>query len=56
MATLTKLNKIPFDAIGKSAQQTLVEANTLLKRLDTEVTSCRANSSMPTLARITFCS
>src|SRR5579864_1635571 len=35
---MTKLNKIPFDAIGKSAQQTLVEANTLLKRLDTAVT------------------
>ncbi|SIT38126.1 Qaraquat-inducible protein B [Paraburkholderia ribeironis] len=35
---MTKLNKIPFDAIGKNAQQTLVEANTLLKRLDTEVT------------------
>jgi paraquat-inducible protein B len=35
---MTKLNKIPFDAIGKNAQQTLAEANTLLKRLDTEVT------------------
>jgi paraquat-inducible protein B len=35
---LAKLNKIPFESIGKNAQQTLVEANALLRQLDTEVT------------------
>jgi paraquat-inducible protein B len=34
---VAKLNKIPFEAIGKSAHQTLSEANALLTRLDTEV-------------------
>ncbi|MBB5460281.1 intermembrane transport protein PqiB [Paraburkholderia sp. Cpub6] len=34
---MTKLNKIPFDAIGKDTEQTLRAAKTLLTRLDTEV-------------------
>jgi paraquat-inducible protein B len=34
---VAKLNGVPFDAIGKNAQQTLASANVLLKRLDTEV-------------------
>jgi paraquat-inducible protein B len=34
---VTKLNGIPFDAIGKNAQQTLANANTLLRDLDTQV-------------------
>jgi paraquat-inducible protein B len=34
---LTKLNKIPFEGIGNDAQQTLIDANVLIKRLNTEV-------------------
>ncbi|RZF30522.1 MCE family protein [Paraburkholderia sp. UYCP14C] len=34
---LAKLNTIPFAAIGKNTQQTLVSAKTLLDQLDTEV-------------------
>ncbi|RKE39457.1 paraquat-inducible protein B [Paraburkholderia sp. BL23I1N1] len=34
---VAKLNKIPFETIGKNAQQTLADADTLLRRLDTEV-------------------
>lgn len=34
---VTKLNKIPFEAIGKNTQQTLASANTLLNHLDTEI-------------------
>jgi paraquat-inducible protein B len=35
---VAKLNGVPFDAIGKNAQQTLQTANAMLARLDTEVT------------------
>ncbi|NPT46946.1 MCE family protein [Paraburkholderia sp. 1N] len=34
---IAKLNKIPFEAIGTDAHQTLRDADALLKRLDTEV-------------------
>jgi paraquat-inducible protein B len=34
---MTKLNTIPFEAIGKNTQLTLQSANTLLGHLDTEV-------------------
>jgi len=34
---IAKLNKIPFEAIGNDAHQTLSDADALLKRLDTEV-------------------
>ncbi|MFM0208010.1 MlaD family protein [Paraburkholderia sediminicola] len=34
---IAKLNKIPFEAIGNDAHQTLHDADALLKRLDTEV-------------------
>jgi paraquat-inducible protein B len=34
---IAKLNKIPFEAIGNDAHQTLRDAGALLKRLDTEV-------------------
>jgi paraquat-inducible protein B len=34
---VAKLNKIPFEGIGKNAQQTLADADTLLKQLSTEV-------------------
>jgi paraquat-inducible protein B len=34
---IAKLNKIPFEAIGKDAHQTLRDADALLKRLDSEV-------------------
>ncbi|MFD1560828.1 intermembrane transport protein PqiB [Paraburkholderia silviterrae] len=34
---VAKLNKIPFEAIGKNTQQTLASANTLLNHLDTEI-------------------
>lgn len=34
---LAKLNKIPFEGIGNDAHQTLMDANVLIKRLDTEV-------------------
>ncbi|HYS64713.1 MAG TPA: MlaD family protein [Paraburkholderia sp.] len=34
---IAKLNKIPFEAIGKDAHQTLLDADALLKRLDSEV-------------------
>ncbi len=34
---IAKLNKIPFEAIGNDAHQTLRDADALLKRLDTEV-------------------
>jgi paraquat-inducible protein B len=34
---VAKLNKIPFEGIGKNAQKTLVEADLLLKQLNTEV-------------------
>jgi len=34
---MTKLNGVPFDAIGQNAQQTLLTANALLARLDKEV-------------------
>jgi len=36
-ALIAKLNKIPFEAIGNDAHQTLRDADALLKRLDTEV-------------------
>jgi len=36
-ALVDKLNKIPFEGIGKNANQTLREADTLLKQLDTQV-------------------
>ncbi|MFL9991055.1 MlaD family protein [Paraburkholderia sediminicola] len=36
-ALIAKLNKIPFEAIGNDAHQTLHDADALLKRLDTEV-------------------
>jgi paraquat-inducible protein B len=34
---LAKLNKIPFEGIGNDARQTLVDANALIKRLNTDV-------------------
>ena len=34
---LAKLNKIPVEGIGNDAQQTLADANVLIKRLNTEV-------------------
>jgi paraquat-inducible protein B len=34
---LAKLNKIPFEGIGKDVQQTLVDADTLVKTLNNEV-------------------
>ncbi|CAB3776753.1 Intermembrane transport protein PqiB [Pararobbsia alpina] len=34
---VAKLNKIPFEEIGKDAHQTLLDANKLIKQLDTEV-------------------
>lgn len=34
---VAKLNKIPFEALGNDARQTLRDASVLLKRLDTEV-------------------
>jgi paraquat-inducible protein B len=34
---VAKLNKIPFEAIGKDAQKTLADADTLLKQLNAEV-------------------
>jgi paraquat-inducible protein B len=34
---VAKLNKIPFEGIGKNTQQTLVNAKTLLNHLDTQV-------------------
>ncbi|MFL9936677.1 MlaD family protein [Paraburkholderia sp. RL18-103-BIB-C] len=34
---VAKLNKIPFEGIGKNAQKTLADADTLLKQLSTEV-------------------
>ena len=36
-ALIDRLNKIPFEGIGKNAKQTLQDADELLKRLDTEV-------------------
>jgi paraquat-inducible protein B len=35
---LVKLNKVPIEAIGNDVRQTLRDTNTLIKRLDTEVT------------------
>jgi paraquat-inducible protein B len=34
---VTKLNKIPFEQIGKNTKQTLASANALLNHLDTEI-------------------
>jgi paraquat-inducible protein B len=34
---VAKLNKIPFEGIGNNAQQTLADADVLLKQLSTEV-------------------
>jgi paraquat-inducible protein B len=34
---VAKLNKVPFEAIGNDARQTLHDASALIKRLDTEV-------------------
>jgi paraquat-inducible protein B len=42
---MARLNTIPIEAIGKSAQATLASANLLLTRLDTEVLP-QANSTM----------
>jgi paraquat-inducible protein B len=35
-SVLDKLNRVPFEGIGKNAQQTLRDADTLLTRLDAE--------------------
>jgi paraquat-inducible protein B len=35
---LAKLNKVPIEAIGNDVRQTIRDTNTLIKRLDTEVT------------------
>ena len=37
ISLLAKLNKIPIEGIGNDAQQTLLDANVLIQRLNTEV-------------------